>query len=211
MHEVMTDPIRLMIVDDHDLLREGIKARLADVSGFSIVAEGANGQEAVDLFDLHKPDIALLDVSMPVKNGLEAAKEIIANDPAAKIMFLSVFDDAQYVQEAVRIGAKGYVLKDVSKPQMTLAIETVAKGGVYLGSQVEEQLAKQNPCENDHGLTLREKQVLGKIAQGLANKQVAYELGISVRTVESHRSAIRDKTGGGNAAALAKIAVDLGL
>lgn len=200
-----------MIVDDHDLLREGIKARLADVSGFSIVAEGANGQEAVDLFDLHKPDIALLDVSMPVKNGLEAAKEIIANDPSAKIMFLSVFDDAQYVQEAVRIGAKGYVLKDVSKPQMTLAIETVAKGGVYLGSQVEEQLAKQNPCENDHGLTLREKQVLGKIAQGLANKQVAYELGISVRTVESHRSAIRDKTGGGNAAALAKIAVDLGL
>lgn len=207
--------IRLIIVDDHDLLREGISARLSDVGYVDIIAEGCNGKEAVDLCVRYDPDVLLMDISMPEMTGLEAAKKIKELGLKTRILFLSIYDDNEYVQEALRIGASGFVLKDVSKPEMLNAIKSVAEGATYLGPKVVASLQHASGANAQvagaYGLTKREKQVLALIAEGHLNKEIAYRLNISIRTVESHRSAIRDKTGGGNAATLAKIARDLGL
>ncbi|MBE9476074.1 MAG: response regulator transcription factor [Proteobacteria bacterium] len=207
--------IKIIIVDDHDLLREGISARLADVDYIEIIAEGRNGREAVDLCQCLQPDVLLMDISMPLMNGLEAAKIIRETGLKTRILFLSIYDNNEYIQEALRIGANGFVLKDVSKPEMLNAIKSVAEGATYLGKKVAASLQKGTgehvETVNTYGLTKREKQVLALIAEGHPNKEIAYRLNISIRTVESHRSAIRDKTGGGNAATLAKIASDLGL
>jgi len=153
--------IKLVIVDDHDILREGIKARLQDHEKFDIIGEGCNGQEAVALYQKYKPDVVLTDISMPKMNGLEAAAEILAFDAEAKIIFLSVYDDAEYITKAVKIGAKGFVLKDVSKPEMVQAICRVAQGGKYFGPKVSSQLDSQKEVD-DFGLTRREKDVLGR-------------------------------------------------
>lgn len=208
-------PIKLIIVDDHDLLREGISARLSDVSYVDIVAQGSNGKEAIELCRKYDADVLLMDISMPEMNGLEAAKKIKELGFKTRILFLSIYDDNEYVQEALRIGASGFVLKDVSKPEMLNAIKSVAEGATYLGPKVAASLQNATGAQarsaTAYGLTKREKQVLALIAEGHLNKEIAYRLNISIRTVESHRSAIRDKTGGGNAATLAKIARDLGL
>ncbi len=211
-----TNPhIKIIIVDDHDLLREGIAARLSDVGYIEIIAEGSNGREAIDLCKRLHPDVLLMDISMPIMNGLEAAKLIMELGLKTRILFLSIYDDNEYIQEALRIGASGFVLKDVSKPEMLNAIKSVAEGATYLGPKIAASLQKgvgrPTSDANTFGLTNREKQVLALIAEGHLNKEIAYRLKISIRTVESHRSSIRDKTGGGNAAALSRIARDLGL
>lgn len=211
----MTPTINLLIVDDHDLLREGIVARLSDVSNIKIIGQGCNGKEAIALCKEHEPDVLLMDISMPEMNGLEAAKEINLLGLKTRILFLSIYDDNEYVQEALRIGASGFVLKDVSKPEMLNAIKSVSEGAIYLGPKVAASLQSATPQMSvkikDYGLTNRERQVLSLIAEGHLNKEIAYRLDISIRTVESHRSVIRDKTGGGNAATLARIARQLGL
>lgn len=211
----MTPTINLLIVDDHDLLREGIVARLSDVSNIKIIGQGRNGKEAIALCKEHEPDVLLMDISMPKMNGLEAAKEINLLGLKTRILFLSIYDDNEYVQEALRIGASGFVLKDVSKPEMLNAIKSVSEGAIYLGPKVAASLQSATPQMSgkikDYGLTNRERQVLSLIAEGHLNKEIAYRLDISIRTVESHRSVIRDKTGGGNAATLARIARQLGL
>lgn len=206
---------RLVIADDHDLVREGIRSRLSDEAFVDIVGEGRNGREALELCLTLKPDMVLLDISMPELNGLEAASSIKAALPDIKILFLSIYDNEEYVREALRIGANGFVLKDVSKPEMINAIRSVAQGATYLGPQAAASLAGRRedaqPTAGDFGLTEREKEVLSAVSHGLSNREIAMQLGISVRTVESHRLSIRDKTGGGNAVALSKIAGKLGL
>ena len=207
--------VRLLIVDDHDLVREGIRSRLADADFVDVVGEGSNGAQAVELCEVLGPDLVLLDISMPEMNGLEAARRIKQSRPNTKILFLSIYDNEEYVQEALRVGANGFVLKDVSKDEMINAIRSVAQGATYLGPQAAASLAGRNSNRlvpaNDFGLTEREKQVLSAVSKGLTNRQIAGQLNISVRTVESHRLSIREKTGGGNAVALSKIANRLGL
>ncbi len=207
--------IRLVIVDDHDLLREGIKSRLVDEAFVDIVGEGSDGLQAVELCRTLEPDMILLDISMPHMNGLEAARRIKEILPAIKILFLSVYDNEEYVQEALRIGANGFVMKDVSKLEMINAIKSVASGATYLGPAAAASLAGRSTdrqfSDDDFGLTERERQVLAAVSKGMTNRQIALQLNISVRTVESHRLSIREKTGGGNAVALSKIASKLGL
>lgn len=207
--------IRLIIADDHDLVREGIHGRLVDAAGIDLVGEAKNGREAIALCSSLSPDLVLLDVSMPELNGLETAKIIRREMPDIKILFLSVYDNQEYVMEALRIGANGFVLKDVSKAEMLSAIKLVASGGTYLGPKLSGSMLEPDnntaTQRHDYGLTNREKQVLAAISKGMSNKHIADQMKISVRTVESHRMSIRDKTGGGNAVMLTKIAAELGL
>lgn len=207
--------IRLIIADDHDLVREGIHGRLADETGIDLIGEAQNGRQAIALCEQLSPDLILLDVSMPELNGLETAKILRRDMPDIKILFLSVYDNQEYVMEALRIGANGFVLKDVSKPEMLSAIQLVVSGGTYLGPKLSGSVISQDPEQSsdmdDYGLTNREKQVLAAISKGMSNKVIADQMNISVRTVESHRMSIRDKTGGGNAVMLTKIAAQLGL
>lgn len=207
--------LRLVIADDHDLLRDGIRSRLSGEEFVDIVGEARNGLEAVELCIELQPDMVLLDISMPELNGLEAAARIKQALPAIKVLFLSIYDNEEYVREALRIGANGFVLKDVSKAEMIDAIKSVALGATYLGPQAAASLAKRPITDGqdavDFGLTGREKEVLAAVSKGFTNREIALQMSISVRTVESHRLSIREKTGGGNAIALSKIAGKLGL
>lgn len=221
--------ISIVIADDHEVVRDGIRARLQQVEDLKIIAEAKNGSDAVDQVSRHKPDVVMLDISMPVLNGLEAARKIREDGHQCKILMLSIYDATEYVQGAVKAGANGYLLKDASAKEMVSAIRSVAAGGLYFSAKVAPSLMPQSSdlkIDADpggfsalpepgkicaYGLSTRERQVLRAIAQGLANKEIALNLSISVRTVESHRLNIREKTGGGNTAQLTRIASELKL
>ncbi|MEP0518901.1 MAG: response regulator transcription factor [Hyphomicrobiales bacterium] len=221
--------ISIVIADDHEVVRDGIRARLQEVADLKIIAEAKNGSEAVDQVSRYDPDVVMLDISMPILNGLETARKIRENGQACKILMLSIYDATEYVQGAVKAGANGYLLKDASAKEMVSAIRSVAAGGLYFSAKVAPSLmpqandVKSSANQTDfstlpepkkictYGLSTRERQVLRAIAQGLANKEIALNLSISVRTVESHRLNIREKTGGGNTAQLTRIASELQL
>lgn len=211
----MTDTIRILIADDHELVRDGIKSRLTLSAEMVVCGEAENGTQAVSLFNEISPDIVLLDISMPNMSGLEAATAILDQSPDARIIFLSIYDNPEYVREALRIGAKGYLLKDVSREEMALAVKAIHNGGTYLGSKVSQNIlassSDKKPEACKYNLSDRERQVLIEVANGSKNKTIAEKLNLSVRTVESHRLTLREKTGGGNAAELFRIANELGL
>ena len=185
--------IRVLVADDHDLVRDGIRSRLTLDGDIEICAEASNGSEAIDLAKKHNPDVIMLDISMPGTNGFEAAGKILADNRQSRIIFLSIYDNPEYIQEAIRIGARGYLLKDVSREEMLLALKAINNGGTYLGSQVALSLADATqPCAN-YNLTSRETEVLKLVANGLSNREIAERLSISIRTVESHRLSLREK------------------
>lgn len=211
----MTETIRVFIADDHELVRDGIKSRLTLSGDMSICGEAENGAEAVEQCLAIMPDIIFLDISMPEMSGLDAARAILKNNPRARIVFLSIYDNPEYVREALKIGAKGYLLKDVSREEMTLAVKAIHNGATYLGSKITQSVVanpdNSKPAACKYNLSDRERQVLMEIANGSKNKTIAEKLNLSVRTVESHRLTLREKTGGGNAAELFRIANELGL
>lgn len=216
-HNGNEKPIRLLIADDHELVRDGIRARLESEGGIEIVGEARNGVELVGLARSLQPDLVMCDINMPEMSGLDAAEEIRRLDLPCAVLMLSIYDNPEYVHRAIAIGTNGYLLKDISQQEMTMAIRIAAKGGFYVSGNLASMLKGIDPAtekdevEDPYRLTSREREVLRSIAQGKLNKQIAGELKISVRTVESHRGAIRRKTGGGNAAKLVKIADELGL
>ncbi|MEP1209612.1 MAG: response regulator transcription factor [Rhizobiaceae bacterium] len=204
-------PVRLLIVDDHELVRDGIRARLESEQGLEIIGEAENGRQAVSLVEQLQPDLVMLDINMPEMNGLDAVEEIRDRDLPCNILMLSLYDNSEYVRRAIDLGTNGYLLKDVSQSEMAKAIKIAAKGGFYVSESLSHSLADEDGANDPYNLTDREREILAAIAAGKLNKQIAGELDISVRTVESHRSAIRQKTGGGNAAGLTRIAAELGL
>ena len=204
-------PVRLLIVDDHELVRDGIRARLESEQDFDIIGEAENGLQAVALVEQLQPDLVMLDINMPEMNGLDAVEEIRNRDLPCNILMLSLYDNSEYVRRAMALGTNGYLLKDVSQSEMAKAIMVAAKGGFYVSESLSHSLDGLEEAKDPYNLTDREREILAAIAAGKLNKQIAGELDISVRTVESHRSAIRQKTGGGNAAGLTRIAAELGL
>jgi DNA-binding NarL/FixJ family response regulator len=200
--------IRILVADDHSVVREGLR-RVLDAPGFEVVGEASGGNEAVALAEGLTPDVVVLDVSMKNGHGLSSVSRIRAASPRTRVLMLSVHEGAEYVLRAGRAGAHGYMLKDTSPGELREAIRTVHSGGQFFGPGVtpeEATIADDRPSLAT--LTARELEVLVLIAEGRSNKEAAASLGISARTVESHRDSIMRKLGVRNVAGLTRIALE---
>lgn len=198
--------IRVLIADDHAVVREGVRHVLAAEHGFEVIGEAASGDEAVQLAESLAPDIVVMDISMPGTSGLEAVRQIRGKSPRTRALMLSIHDHAEYMQQSARAGALGYLLKDSSPAELRRAIRTVFEGGRAFSEPVTDG-------DNDRLglLTPREQSVLAQIASGKTSKEIGAELGISVRTVEAHRDSISRKLKLRGAAALTRFALEHGL
>jgi two-component system, NarL family, response regulator NreC len=188
-------PITVLVADDHQLVRQGLKA-LLERDGFKVVGEAANGQEAVQLVETLAPDVAVLDLAMPVLNGTDAAREIQRTSPKTKTIFLTMHTESQYILESLRAGAKGFVMKTNASEDLARAIREAARGGTYLSPEITAEVvqAYQNKTEIPlDPLSTRERQVLQLVAEGKTTKEVATALDISVKTAETYRTRIMEK------------------
>jgi DNA-binding NarL/FixJ family response regulator len=206
-------PIRLLLADDHAVVRHGLRV-LLEREGFQVAAEACDGQEALRLAAEARPDIAILDISMPLLNGLDAARELKKSAQAMKVILLTRHDEPQYVTEGLRAGVKGYVLKNQAATDLVAAIQQVGRGGVYLSPNisravVEAYLSKSEPAADP--LTPRERQVLQMVGEGKSTKDVARLLGISTKTAESHRARLMRKLDIHETAGLVRYAIRRGL
>jgi DNA-binding NarL/FixJ family response regulator len=202
-------PIRVALVDDHALVRDGIKALLAVMAPLEVVGEAESGADAIEMVGRCQPDLLLVDISLRDMNGLELTRVLRSQYPLLKVLVLSMYDNNEYVSESVRAGASGYVLKNSPSREIIAAIEAIASGGTFYSAEIAQRLIADKNTDNE--LTPRESQVLYKMAQGLNNKEMARELDISVRTVETHRLSIRRKLNIDKPAALVKYAIDHGI
>lgn len=192
--------IKVMIVDDHSLVREGLKAVFDQGKDIEVVGEAGSGEEAIDMVDSVKPDVILMDISMPGMNGIQATRLIREKNPAAKVVILTMLDQEGYVYEAIKAGATGYMLKSTSSDDLVNAIQTVHEGKALLHPDATAQLLKEfvTLAENkakDYGLSNREMEVLQLLSEGKTNKELAKALWISEQTVKTHVSHIFGKLG----------------
>lgn len=201
--------IRVALVDDHSLVRDGIRALLSVMPQLDVVGEAENGAQAIEMVGRCQPDLLLMDIGLKDKNGLELTRLLGKQYPSLKILILSMYDNYEYVSESVRSGASGYVLKNAPSREIIAAIEAIISGGTFYSTEIAQRLATDPHTDNE--LTPRESQVLYKMVQGLNNKEMARELDISVRTVETHRLSIRRKLNIDKPAALVKYAIDHGI
>lgn len=206
-------PIQVLLADDHQIVRQSLRL-LLEREGLKVVGEAADGQDAVTLAESTHPDVAVLDVTMPVLNGLDAAREIQKVSPRTKTVFLTVHDEDPYLLDALRAGAKGYVVKTHAAENLIQAIREAARGGVYLSPEVSRAVvqAYQNKTElSPDPLSPRERQVLQLIAEGKTTKEVASVLNISVKTAETHRTHIMEKLDIHETASLVRYAIRNGM
>ena len=201
----MSQEVKILLVDDHPLVRDGLRARLEAAPHLRVVGEAGSGQEALEQAGRCQPDLVLMDVNMRGGSGIEATAQLTARYPGIAVLILSMHDKPEYVSQAMQAGARGYVLKDAPGKDIVLAIETVMGGGIYYSAALARQLA--SPLVADNQLTSREQEVLRHIAAGQSNKQIARELDLSVRTVETHRLNIKRKLGIEGQAELIRFAV----
>jgi len=201
--------IRIALVDDHSLVRDGVRALLSTRPLFEVVGEAENATQALTMCEEVKPDILLVDIGLQDMNGLELTPLIRQRCPAIKILILSMYDNQEYVATSIRAGASGYVLKNAPSREIVAAIEAIATGGTFYSAEVTLKLVSKKTEENE--LTPREVQVLVGLAKGLDNKTIARDLAISVRTVETHRLSIRRKLKVDKPAGLVKYAMEHGL
>jgi DNA-binding NarL/FixJ family response regulator len=197
--------IHIMLVDDHPLVRDGLRARLESVPHFRVVLEAGSGAEALAMADKAQIDLVLMDITMRDGSGIDVTAQLSRSHPGIAVLILSMHDKLEYVSQAMQAGARGYVLKDAPGKDIVLAIDTVMAGGIYYSAPVARQLAR--PGMPDNQLTSREQEVLRHIANGESNKQIARALDLSVRTVETHRLNIKRKLGIEGQAELIKFAV----
>ena len=202
--------IKVLVVDDHPMVADGIRAILETYDDIVVVGTLANGQEVIDQAATLAPDVILLDLNMPLVNGLSATEILLENHPDTRILILSMHDSPEYISSALSHGAMGYVLKDVPTEEIRQAIDAVMSGETYLCTGAEGSLKpKDNP--DREALTGREQTILLELAQGKSNKDVALALDISVRTVETHRKNIKRKLGISSTAGLTRYALEHGV
>jgi len=202
----MPSAIRLLLVDDHPLVRDGLRARLEAVPGFEVAGEAGNAAEAEARMAELAPELVLMDVGMKDVNGIELTTRLLAGNPGLRVLMLSMYDNPEYVQRAMQAGARGYVLKDSPASEIIAAIEAVASGGTFLSPAVTKRLFRNQAPRPL--LSLREGEILSALARGLSSKQIAREMDVSVRTVETHRQSIKRKLGLEGQAELIKYAVE---
>ena len=207
--------VRILLADDHPLVREGIKSCLEQHPGFRVVGEASNGEEAVAKAKTLSPHVILMDISMPKLTGLEAAKILRRTAPKAKVLILTMHVDRAYVLEIVRSGAKGYLLKDTSPQELIRAVESVQRGEAFFSPGISHVILNEYVKKAKHltppspsEISQREREVLALIAEGKSNKEIANQLYISVRTVETHRENIMRKLDIHTVAGLTRYAIE---
>lgn len=185
--------VHILIVDDHPLVRDGLRARLETIPHFTVVAEAGGAEEALQHAATKEIDLALMDINLSGMNGIELTSRFNTLYPEVAVLMLSMHDKAEYVMQAIQAGARGYVLKDAPAMDIITAIETVMSGGIYYSAGLAKQLSR--PMPPAMLLTPREREVLRSIATGKSNKHIARDMNLSVRTVETHRLNIKRKLG----------------
>ncbi|HMD50291.1 MAG TPA: response regulator transcription factor [Bryobacteraceae bacterium] len=193
--------IRILLADDHTVVRRGLRLLLEGQPEFSVVAEASDGKQAVEAAEASRPDVVVLDIAMPNLNGIEAAQRILASVPGAAIVVLSMHSDEGYVLRALKAGAKGYLLKDAAEGDLIEAIKTVTRGKTFFSSEIMKMLAEDyvreiraRGSEDSYELlTPREREILQLLAEGKSNKDIAGMLNLSLYTVETHRRNLQDK------------------
>ena len=199
-------PIRLLLVDDHPLVRDGLRARLEVVPGLEVAGEASNAEEAQAQLEAVRPTLVLMDVGMKGVNGIDLTSALLEREPSLLVLMLSMYDNPEYVQRALQAGARGYVLKDSPASEIIAAIEAVAGGGTFLSPAVSRRLFRNQAPRPV--LSSRECEILAALARGLSSKHIAREMDVSVRTVEAHRQNIKRKLSLEGQAELIKYAVE---
>ncbi len=209
----MSDRVKILLADDHTIVRQGLKLILSAHSDLEVVGEAANGREAVELADKLRPDIVLMDVQMPELNGIDATRKMVAANPRIRILVLSMHKESVYVREILKAGARGYILKDAIDTELLNAVRSVARGDGYISPAVSSALNDKvkDPTNPVDMLSPREREVLLLIADGKTNKEIATRLNLSVYTVDSHRGRIMEKLNLHSAGELVRFAMKNGL
>jgi DNA-binding NarL/FixJ family response regulator len=210
--------VRILLADDHGVMRQGLRSLLEKEADFEVVGEAADGREVVVMAKELSPDVVVMDVAMPGLNGIEAARHILREDPQVKVLALSMHSDTRFIARMLRVGARGYLLKECAFEELARAIRSVVSGRTYLGGAVTGALvqdylrripeADPSPAPT---LTAREREVLQLISEGRTTKQISLLLRVSIKTIETHRKQIMDKLGLRSVAALTKYAVREGI
>jgi len=203
--------IRIVLADDHDLVRSGIKALLSMVDGVDVVAEARDGRELIKLVESLDPDVVMTDISMPGMDGIAAISEIHNKHPQVRLLVLSMYDTVDFVKRAVASGACGYLMKDAPPFELEQAVRSVMATGSYFSPAIAQRLLQPSEPTVDDELTHRQVEILKLIAQGRASKEIAYELGLSPKTVDVHRARIMERLHLNDIASLTLYAVRKGL
>jgi DNA-binding NarL/FixJ family response regulator len=210
---------RVLIAEDHAILRDGLRALLTASADLEVVGEADNGREAIRQIGILKPDLVMMDLTMPGTNGIDAIREVRRRYPEMKVLTLTVHKTEEYIRTALQAGTNGYVLKETTHAELLIAIRSVMAGKTYLSPGVSERVisgylnggAEDQPATSSDSLTQREREVLKLVAEGMPNKKIALYLSISIKTVEKHRANLMKKLNLHNASALTSYAIENGL
>ena len=208
--------IRVLLADDHTLVRGGIRSLLESVENVEVIAESGDGRETLELVGKLRPDVALIDIGMPGLNGLEVAKRVPKESPKTRVIILSMHGDVTYVRQALRAGIAGYLLKGAAVAERPLALKAVLRGETYLSPKISKQVVEllREPSEETDslsGLTTRQREILQLIAEGRSTKEIAGLLGVSIKTVETHRARLMERLDIHDVPGLVRFAIRSGL
>jgi DNA-binding NarL/FixJ family response regulator len=218
MSSTAVGKISVLLADDHTILREGLRSLLAGAPDINVIGEAQTGREAVQLTRRLKPAVVIMDIAMPLLNGLEATRQIRSSDPETKVLVLSMHSDSEYVEKVLEAGAAGYLVKQTGASDLLNAIREIHRGNVFLSPSISRLLVDQyrsalrtERSGDGQKLTPREIEVLQLVAEGMTNKQIASELSISIKTVEKHRQQVMDKLDIHDVAGLTRYAINSGI